>query len=282
MKNTYLYQILVVFLVIGFTSCNLEKEIELPLPSYDSQPVVECYLEPGQPFRLLLTHSAYYYDPFFSEDITETLGNLLLNEAEVTISFNGREIRLTNDFKIDGETSRFYNYNSDEIVPSDPGINYTLDIVLANGKKITSSAEMLPVVPLDSIVVEKNAQDKYRVLTYFSDDPNTENYYRRMLNKGPGLDTIQQSFVLDDGIFEGSVLFGSGFDYEKGDVVVNTLVHINRSYFRFINSVNNAVLAGNSPFTQPGRIESNVYGDANPMGIFTVTPYDRIETVVGE
>ncbi len=280
MKNVFLFKSSFVLFVISLWACNLEKEIELPLPHYDSQPVVECYLEPGKPFRLLLTHSSYYYDPFFSEDILETLGNLLLNEADVIISFNGREVVLNNDFQIDAETTKFYNYNSEEIVPSDPGINYILKIVLPNGRFISSSAVMLPVVPIDSVVVEKNDDGKYRILTYMTDDPNTENYYKRMLNRGPGLDSLHQSFVLDDAIFDEKVLFGTSYNYDEGAVVVNTIIHISKEYFRFINSVENAVLAGGSPFAQPGRIESNVYGDANPMGIFTVTPYDRVETVV--
>lgn len=284
MSNTILYKkykLLLSVVVLSLWACNLEKEIELPLPHYDTQPVVECYLEPGKPFRLLLTRSSYYYDPFFTDDIFETLGNLLLNEAEVTISYGGKEVRLDNNFQIDAETSKFYNYNSDETVPQDPGIVYILHIRLPDGTTISSSAEMLPVVPIDSVVVEKNDQGKYRILTYITDDPDTENYYKRMLNRGPGLDSLHQSFVVDDAIFSGQVLFGTSFSYDEGAVVVNTIIHISKEYYRFVNSVDNAVLAGGSPFAQPGRIESNVYGDADPMGIFTVTPFDRIETVVG-
>ena len=46
--------------------CNLEQEIELDLPEYDSRPVVECYLEAGKPFSLLLSQSSPYFDPFRS------------------------------------------------------------------------------------------------------------------------------------------------------------------------------------------------------------------------
>jgi hypothetical protein len=60
MKIVNIYFLLLVALV--FASCDLEKEIELELPEYERQTVVECYLEPGLPFTLLLTKS----DGFFS------------------------------------------------------------------------------------------------------------------------------------------------------------------------------------------------------------------------
>jgi len=82
MKSINIYFLLLV--AIAFASCNLEKEIELELPEYERQTVVECYLEPGLPYTLLLTKS----DGFFSSfgDLDENfLSNLLEEGAEIKI-----------------------------------------------------------------------------------------------------------------------------------------------------------------------------------------------------
>ena len=65
-------------------SCNLTNDVNIELPAYDQQPVVECYLEPGKPFRLLLTKSYAYFDPLGLD--SSFLEKTLLSNALVTIS----------------------------------------------------------------------------------------------------------------------------------------------------------------------------------------------------
>ncbi|MBK7409342.1 MAG: DUF4249 family protein [Saprospirales bacterium] len=75
-----------------FSACNLEKEIELNLPLYDSQLVVECYLEPGKPFNLLLSRSAGFFDPFATET-DQFLNEILVDDAQlVEIEHGARPI----------------------------------------------------------------------------------------------------------------------------------------------------------------------------------------------
>lgn len=74
--------------MIALGSCNLEKEIDLNLPLYDGQLVVECYLEPGKPFNLLLTQSSGFFEPF-SLETEQFLSDLLVNDAQVQIEHGG-------------------------------------------------------------------------------------------------------------------------------------------------------------------------------------------------
>ena len=62
MKNIIQYIGVLILFLASFTACNLEKEVEIVLPAYERQYVVECYLEPGKPFNLLLTKSSSYFD----------------------------------------------------------------------------------------------------------------------------------------------------------------------------------------------------------------------------
>lgn len=282
-----------IFLIIAtiFTAfaCNLEQEIDLELPTYDSQPVVECYLEPGQPFSLLLSRSAAYFDPFPSLNDENFVNQLLINDADVTITHNGKEYHLENGLLLNFATNKFFNYSSPEIIPEDYEHDFELKITLTDGSIIEGRTRMLPAIPLDSIVVQlpepetRTERDTlYRVLTYFTDVPNERNYIRRMLHNS-SLDSIpDQDFVTDDRFVEDLVVFGSGYDYAVGDTIYNTLFHIDKAYFDYLQSVFIARDANGNPFAQPSPIISNLTGSANAIGIFTFLSYDRVMTIIEE
>jgi hypothetical protein len=269
--------------IIGMiiTSCNLSKDIEIELPAYDRQPVVECYLEPGKPFRMLLTQSYSFFDPLGLD--STFLEKTLLQGATVSIEYDGQTVSLPNTFSIEQNPLKLFNYTSSTIVPATPGINYTLKIVLNDGKEITSQTTMLPKVEFDSLPVSRSVQDtnKWRVLSYITDDMTQANYYRRLFQVN-NLDTIaEQDFLVDDRFSTSSVIaFGTGFEYERGDTLYNTIMHINLEYFEFFESVSNAVIGTASPFAQPSPIKSNVTGSANPLGIFAPLVYDRRMTII--
>lgn len=270
--------------VLTFVACNLSKEVEIELPGYESQPVVECYLEPGKPFRMLLTRS---YDFFGTFNIDSNFfEKILLQDAVVTITYNGQTDTLYNNFSFDSNPLKVFNYTGQNIVPATPGIEYTLNIVLPDNEgSITGSTVMLPLVPIDSVVVEPYAEADtiFRALAYLTDDPNTHNYYRRLLNYY-SLDSVpEQDFLADDRILTTTKFaFGTGYELGEGDTIYNTVLHITKDYYDFFESVQLAYFGNLNPFAQPSPIKSNVRGPANPLGIFTCLVYDRDTTVVGQ
>lgn len=268
-------------LLLLLAACNLEKEVDIELPQYERQPVVECYLEPGKPFRLLLTQSYGFFDPFGLD--SSFLQKTLLEGATVTIAHDGQVDTLKNQLSFDISPFKIYNYTGQNIVPATPGINYSLHIALADGKTITGSTAMLNRVPIDSINVEWNPEKDTlaRVLTYITDDLGQENFYRRLLNYGT-LDSIpDQDFLANDRIATTNLIaFGTGYELSEGDTVINTVFHIRKDYYDYIESVQLAVFGNLNPFAQPSPIKSNVQGTGNPLGIFTCLVYDRDTTVV--
>lgn len=262
-------------------ACNLEKEIDLELPLYDSQPVVECYLEPGKPFRLLLTRSYGFFDPLGLD--STFLDKTLVSGAVVTIAYNGRVDTLPNTLSAELMPLKIFNYTGKNLVPATPGVEYTLRITMPDGKEITGRTIMLPKVPIDSIRVEWNPQRDTlaRVLTYITDDRTQENFYRRMINYAT-LDSLpDQDFLATDRIAQTEVIaFGTGYELRQGDTVINTLFHITKDYYDYLESVQLAVFGNQNPFAQPARIKSNVRGSANPLGIFTCLVYDRDTTII--
>lgn len=267
--------------LVGLAACNLEKEVDIELPPYERQPVVECYLEPGKPFRLLLTSSYSFFDPFGLD--SNFLQKTLLQDATVTITYNNEVVTLANIPTLETNPFKIFNYTSQQIVPATPGIEYTLNITLPDGKTVSGKSTMLPLVPIDSIRVEWSAEKDTlaRMLTYITDDQTKENYYRRLLNYS-SLDSVpDQDFLVSDRISTTELIaFGTGYELTPGDTVFNSIYHISKDYYDYFESVQLAVFGNLNPFAQPSPIKSNVSGTGNPLGIFTCLVYDRDTTII--
>jgi hypothetical protein len=211
------------------------------------------------------------------------LNKTLLQGAFVTISYNGRTDTLANQLSFESNPLKIFNYVGTNLVPGTVGVEYVLQIVLENGGAITGRASMLPLVPIDSVVVSWNPQRDTvaRVLTYITDDLGQTDYYRRMLHYG-SLDSVpEQDFLVNDRISTNALIaFGTGYELSAGDTVFNTIFHISKDYYDYAESYQLAVAGSGNPFAQPSAIKSNVSGSANPLGIFTCLVYDRDTTIV--
>lgn len=267
-------------LLSGMFSCNLEKEVDIELPAYEPRYVVECYLEPGKPITLLLSRSAPYFEPF--PDINQDfLDNILVDSADVSIIYNGVEIPLENRLILNPLTLKVFNYYAPVNVPYDTVNPFELRIMDRAGQMISATTRILPVVPIDSLVVQFAENDTLaRVLTYITDDPAESNYYRRMMHKG-SLDSLAiQDFAADDRLAEGVIAFGTGFNYAVGDTLIATIFHIDKAYHDFLESLSDAAGANGNPFAQPSPVISELGGTADAIGIFTGLSYVRKTIVV--
>ena len=268
-------------IICSIAACNLEQDIEVELPAYETQKIVECYLEPGEPFALLLTKSDPYFAPFPTEN-NQFIENILEEGAEVTISYGTETVVLENEIFFNFLTGKIFNYSSEELVPADFDSEFTLEITTAEGERITSSTRILPPNPIDSLVVEFGGPSDTlaRVLTYLTDDMSTHNFYRRMLHEG-SLDSLEQDFPVDDSFVEnGRLVFGSLYEFEENDTVFSTIIHITEDYFKYLTSIQAAIDANGNPFGQPSSILSNVEGEKDPIGIFTGMNTDRQEVII--
>lgn len=283
MKSIHIQNLIVITAIALLASCNLTKDVEIDLPDYTRQPVVECYLEPDKPFRLLLTRSYAFFDTLGLS--SNFLQNALLDGAFVTISYNGQTDTLKNQLTLVPNPIKVFNYVGENMVPGTPGTQFDLYIRLQDGGEIRGRSSMLPVVPIDSIQVEfsEELDSLARMLTYITDDQSQENFYRRILNYS-SLDSFpDQDFLVTDRFSQtASIAFGTGYELKVGDTVFNSIFHVTRDYYDFKESVDLAVIGNLNPFAQPSPIKSNVSGTANPVGIFTVLVYDRDTTIISK
>lgn len=271
----------VFIVVLGGLACNLEQEVEIDLQEYTSQIVVECYLSPGKPYTLLLSRSMPFFGTFNYGSVEDILSDLLVDDAEVIITYKDQKINLQNQLVFDGELGLLSNYVSSVIIPFDYEAEFQLEIILETGDQLFSKTLIPEPLSIDSIIVEFNRDSMGRVLTYFTDPPFERNFYRRMLHLG-SLDSLpEQDFLVEDDLADDAVIaFGTAFKYSKGDTLINTLYHLTEDYHGFLLSVELSIAANLNPITQPGHIVSNVSGNNRPLGIFTGLTFFRDTTVI--
>lgn len=260
------------------TSCNLEKQIDIQLPDYDSEPFVECYLIPNEPFRLLITQTTSYFgnltldNPLYSE-------NFLLEGAQVFITHGLNKYELENNLGVDPNTQKIYNYSNPNEVEYNTEDSFYLEVFLPNGELITSASIFLDTVQFDSIVVQFDQNDSLaRTLTYFKDFPEETNFYRRVLKVGTESDEPLQDFVTDDLFTDSVFVFGSGYVFNSGDTVFNSVFHLTEAYHDFLESVQQAIDGSSNPFGVPSPLQSNLSGNA--QGVFACISESKNRTII--
>lgn len=272
--------IYLLFISLILLSCNLSKEVDINLPIYEPQPVVECYLIPGENYKLLLTKSNSYFDPFSFEDPVKYFQSISLNGATVKIIYQEDTIQLAEELVADIPNRKIFNYSSVKKVPEDYINDFRLLIITPDGKEIHATTVIPPPVAIDSVVVQWETTGKMeaRELVYVTDDTGTDDYYRRMIHQNNLDSPTVQDYVTDDKIFSsGKQAYGTAYEFKEGDLAINTHLHITRDYYLFVSSYQNS---NANPFTQPGVIKSNVSGSANALGIFTGFYFRRDTTYI--
>lgn len=296
MKNKLLLLVL-----IGFccTACqDLENVIEIELEEEPSELVVECYLQDGQPFRLLLTETKRYFDPVNACPF--------VRNALVVISYQGQRDTLQEaEFTsracssiipyFDQDSIRFYNYGSDKICNALPNEEFLLEVWdTTNNRYASAKTRFLPIVPIDVLERGPYRNDaatgtQNAVVTLgCQDDLQQRNYYRFTLHKNAlwqrdssgglfgkvAVEPLIDVVLFDQGVYiDGTVFQRSDYDFYWGDWAIGTIYHIDRAYYDYMLTSRAARDANLNPFLQPAKVKSNIQGG---QGIFTALSFDRL------
>ena len=261
----------------------LQNDIDVPLPSYPSELVVECYLEPGKVPSLAVTTSVPYLAavlPQVPNDVTVTL--TLPNGTTVPLAFAPNYKALT-----DSTGEKFHSHIGRDPLVARPGDVFGLDVRDGRGRHITATTTMMTPIPIDSVEFKFNdktgTERKAYFLTNFRDPATPDDAYRlqlhkgdparRALLKGPEVDNSFQDRLNNGRNFT----VGTSYRFLAGDTVTATLYHTDNAYFLFRQSVRDARNANGNPFAQPAAIASNVRGG---IGIFTVLSATRATKVL--
>ena len=263
-------------LLLALPACSdFQQDIEVPLPTYSAELVVECYLEPGMVPQLTVTESVPYLaavQPVVPLDVSVTL--TLPNGQQVPLPFRPGRNALN---------KMVYTHTGSAPLAARPGDTFRLDVRDTRGRHVTGTATMTDIIPIDSMEYKFNDKpgDERRayVITSFRDPDAIGNYYRLMLHKRDSIyNEAEIDRLLDDNLLNGRTFpVGTTFRFSPGDTVNATLYHIDAPYYRFRRSSRDARNANGNPFAQPSAVYSTVQGG---IGVFTVLNYSRRRIVL--
>jgi len=274
-NHLILWSILAIYL---FSACGLERDIDLKLPEYEEKMVVECYLERGQPIRLLLTESQPFLD-----------NNLEINDIKnaVVVIRNGEKMyHVPYRPMLDSAFGKVYNYTSDETIPMSPEGDFTLEITDAKWRKITATTRFLENLPINETTWEFEDKDdevkddsaEALLLIRHPISPSGD-YYRFIVNKKEPENYSSQVDFIYKGITatNGEISIGTSYRFKNKDTLQIMLLHIERQFYDYIRSIEDARDAAGNPFAQPSPIISAVQGG---IGIFTTIQKDEKYIVI--
>ena len=271
--------------LLALAGCSdLQNDINVPLPAYSAELVVECYLEPGKVPSLAVSTSVPYLGsvlPQIPTDVTVTL--TMPNGTQVSLPFQPNYQALIDT--VSGV--KFHSHIGRTPLVAQPGDVFKIDVVDTRGRHVTGTTTMLAPIPIDSVNYKFNDKTGYErkayFLTSFRDPISLDDCYRLQLHKGnpargallkgPDMDMSVEDRLLNGQQF----VLGTNYRFSAGDTVTATLYHIDRSFYRFRQSIRDARNANGNPFAQPSAIFSNVQGG---VGIFAVLSGMRMTQVI--
>lgn len=248
-------------LLLSCLACQMQQEVEVTLPPHQQALVVECYLEPGEPYRALVTHTTSFY-----EETTVAA----VDTAEVYISTASEEAKkLYAAQSIDTGYNKVFNYWHPEEVLYEEGKEYQLSVSVNGEVKATGRTRFLPKPSIKKVEIKFQSDSMAAVYVHIEDNtPEEENYYRILLR---GTDTkagaTYDGTWTDEEASNGTIVAYTPADFKRGwhNVVLN-VYHIDEKYYNFLQSMQQARDANYNPFMQPATIKSTLDG---ATGVFT-------------
>lgn len=312
MKNWFVYFTVALAVSLLLQSCT--KEVDIDVPAGEEKIVVEGFIETGQPPIVILTKSR----PYFGSNNFNGLGDLMVQNATVTVTTNGTTYPLiqlcTNNIPdsllplvtaitgIDSATLASVNYclytSFDPNVWGVEGNQYYLHIV-AEGKTLTSTTVIPNGIALDSIwfKVEDPHPDRGFCWGRLSDPDSLGNAYRWFaMRKGkdygflPPIGSAFEDKFINGQSFEFTAARARAADddlsenadyrgyFRTGDTIIVKFTCIDRPHYLFWRSYETQVVSNGNPFAAPATITSNIVGGLGVWGGYAV----RYDTTIAQ
>ncbi len=264
---------------------SLQNDVNVSLPYYANQLVVEAYLQDGVVPRLTVTESV----PYLDDGQAAAAGSVVLPlpnglkvqiPADVTVTLTlpgGRPVPLRFSPGLDETTGKYYTHIGTSRLTIQAGQQFGLDAQDKRGRHVTGTAIAPTLIRIDSTKYKFNdltGDDKRAYfLTKWTDPAATTDYYRLMLHKGKPANNSETDNDISDRLFNGLPYSQvTRYRFRPGDTVTATLYHVDSLYYNFRQSTRDARNANGNPFAQPAGIRSTVQGG---LGVFTVLVSDK-------
>ncbi len=292
-------RIIYIFICISIASCT--KEVQIDIPGYEEQIVIDGVIETDQPAIVLLSSTANIYSPTnleaylngFVSGATVVVSDGSINDTLVEICTDnlppGTEEIAAAFFGIPVDqlvTLNLCGYFSTQIV-GEVGKTYTLNVEV-NGESYSSVTSILDPTSLDSLYwkPEPPLESHGWSWAVLNDPTGLNDAYRwevKRLNVLP--DGTQDPLFykpfgpfFDDAFFDG-LTFEFAYEnpinffdetvsddyrgyYEQGDTILVKLSKLGKAEFDFFEKKYNQMYTAGNPFATPTNIPSNIEGGA--------------------
>jgi Domain of unknown function (DUF4249) len=247
-----------------------QQNIVVDLPAFNSEMVLECYLEPNKSVQLLLSESVSYFD---SPNLQ------LVLDATVQITYLDRIETLRLNPTFDNKSRKGYTYTGRRLVVGDVNNDYSINITDTKGRKITATTRFLAAPKIGRIEARYNADSLAFLLIAFNDlNPDIPNYYRLLINRDTAGGNRESDLAFEDRFkTDNEISLNTSYKYKNGDTLTVSLYHIDKAHLDFIRTVQDAARANGNPFAQPAFVKSNTQGG---IGIFTFSALDRRRFII--
>jgi hypothetical protein len=270
-----------------------EKEATgIKLPESNSKLVVTGFISPQDTaVQVEVIRSTPAFGP-------RPVASPFVSDALVTLSDGDRTVTLPRQSEAGGQYS--IDTQSFTVVT---GRTYTLRVSVPGGESLEASctvpeAPALPQLTIDSSSTSDNRSPRYSLRMSWTDPGGQENYYRpaaevrtvltENLDQPPPFPLVRSVYWLggeltDDKAADGGMLysprgefwFGGPPQYKPEHYMVGQLLHVDRHYYLYHNSLTNANRSDGNPFAEPVLVYSNVSGG---LGVFAA--YNRSTVVM--
>jgi hypothetical protein len=256
------------------TGCGLQKDVDVELPAEPAQLVVECYLEAGKVPEMTVSETVPYLSaptPEVPTDVTVTLTSP--SGRRETLRFQPGQNLLTR---------KFYTHRGLRPLNIAPGDTWQLTVTDTKGRTVTGSATMPATVPFDAIQWQFNDRPaderKAMVTVKFQDPPGVGDFYRFQVHNDSISEDPDVEYYPEDRLLDGQlVTLGTSYEFAPDDTLIVSLFHLDRPYYNFLRSINDAQSANGNPFGQPAAVQSTVQGG---IGVFAILNYQRRMIIV--
>jgi hypothetical protein len=273
-------------LLLVFFFCSCEKTVTFDLDDVEPVPVVDAFIENGQPPVVILSGSFNY----FSAISPAMLLNSFIHDAEITIS-NGTASQVLKEYSRNlGPDIKIYYYTSDSslgtaMMRGEFNKQYQLEIKV-NGRVFRASTTIPHLAKtIDSLWWKKapfsDDTNKVVLMSRVTDPPGYGNYIRYFTstNQGPYLPGFTSAW--DDQIIDGityEIEVERGVDrnaeidmedysfFRRGDTVTVKFTNIDKTTFDFWRTMEYSYSSIGNPFSSPTKVLGNINGGA--LGYF--------------
>jgi hypothetical protein len=282
-------------LLLLAAGCNLENEVDVVLPPYTPELVVECYLQAGEVPRLTVVESGAYLPSVANGTGQPTITLPTAAVPTLGLGINGITIQLPVDVTvnltlpsgqvmpmrflpgIDPVTRKVFTHVGTAPLAMQPGQRFALDVRDTRNHHVTGTASVPTFVPIDSVRYGFNglsgSDRKANFITRWTDPAATADFYYLLINEINEPNDEVGDYLLNDQLFNGQTYTAlTTYRFAPGDTMTATLYHMEPAHYEFQQSVLGAIRANGNPFAQPARIRSTVQGG---LGVFTVLMTDR-------